>query len=101
MVDHIDCFREALVKTTLDISDNLFRRARKLADREGKTFRAIVEESLAARLEAREPANKPYRLVLPSVKGEVMPEFADAGWNKIRDEILYPYPFPQISKPAA
>lgn len=85
------------MKTTLDISDNLFRRTKKLAEREGKTFRAIVEESLATRLEAREPASSLYHLHFPTVKGELMPEFANAGWSKIRDEILYPYPFTPTS----
>ncbi len=79
----------ATMKTTLEISDNLFRRAKKLADREGKTFRAIIEESLVTRLEAREPAVA-YTLQLPSVTGELSAEFANGGWDKIRDEVLYP-----------
>ena len=80
------------MKTTLEISDNLFRRAKKLAEREGKTFKAVVEEALVTRLEAREQAAASYLLEIPVVSGEITPEFLNAPWEKIRDE-LYAYPF--------
>ncbi len=80
------------MKTTLEISDNLFRRAKKLAEREGKTFKTVVEEALVTRLEAREQAAAPYLLEIPVVSGEIAPEFLNAPWEKIRDE-LYVYPF--------
>lgn len=80
------------MKTTLEISDNIFRRAKKLAEREGKTFRAVIEEALVTRLEAREQAAAPYLLEIPVVSGEITPEFLNAPWEKIRDE-LYVYPF--------
>ena len=80
------------MKTTLEISDNLFRRAKKLAEREGKTFKAVIEEALVTRLEARERAAAPYVLEIPVVSGEIAPEFLNAPWEKIRDE-LYAYPF--------
>jgi hypothetical protein len=80
------------MKTTLEISDNLFRRAKKLAEREGKTFKAVIEEALVTRLEAREQAAAPYLLEIPVVSGEITPEFLNAPWEKIRDE-LYVYPF--------
>ncbi len=80
------------MKTTLEISDNLFRRTKKLAEREGKTFKSIVEEALVTRLEAREKAAVPYLLDIPTVSGEVAPEFLNAPWERIRDEI-YAYPF--------
>ena len=80
------------MKTTLEISDNLFRRAKKLAEREGKTFKAVIEEALVTRLEARERAAAPYVLEIPVVSGEIAPEFLNAPWEKIRDE-LYVYPF--------
>lgn len=40
------------VKTTLDIDDNLFRRAKSEAMRRGVTLRALVEEGLGMALEA-------------------------------------------------
>ncbi len=82
------------MKTTLEISDSLFRRARQLADREGKTFRAIVEESLSTRLLVQESSVTPYILEIPVVSGEITPEFLNAPWEKIRDAI-YEYPFGQ------
>ncbi len=82
----------AHMKTTLEISDNLFRRAKKLAEKEGKTFKTVVEEALVTRLEAREQVSAPYQLDIPVVSGEIHPEFVNAPWDKIRDEI-YPYPF--------
>ena len=40
------------MKTTLDIDDNLFRRAKSEAMRRGVTLRALVEEGLGLALEA-------------------------------------------------
>ena len=80
------------MKTTLEISDNLFRRTKKLAEREGKTFKSVVEEALVTRLEAREKVATPYLLNIPTVSGEIAPEFLNAPWEKIREEI-YAYPF--------
>ena len=50
------------MKATLEISDNLFRRAKKLAEREGKTFEAVIEAALITRLEACERAAVLYVL---------------------------------------
>ena len=50
------------MKATLEISDNLFRRAQKLAEREGKTFEALIEAALIMRLEACESAAMLYVL---------------------------------------
>ncbi len=88
----------AHMKTTLEISDNLFRRAKKLAEKEGKTFKTVVEEALVTRLEAREQASAPYQLDIPVVSGEIHPDFINATWDKIRDEI-YPYPFSSAPEP--
>ncbi len=78
------------MKTTFRISDNLYRRAKQLAEREGKTFKAVIEEALVTCLEAREQAAAPYLLEIPVMSGEIKPEFLNAPWEKIRDE-LYVY----------
>lgn len=75
------------MKTTLEISDNLSRRTKKLAQREGETFKSIV-----TRFEVREKAAVPYLLDIPIVSGEVAPEFLNVPWDRIRDEI-HGYPF--------
>jgi hypothetical protein len=75
------------MKTTIEISTPLLRRARKLAARQGTTLRALVEEGLAKSIEAREtaPAALPPLLVVGG-KG-LTPEFQEGGWDKIRDVI--------------
>lgn len=73
------------MKTTLDISDPLLRDARKVAAREGTTLRALVEQGL--RQVVAEKKHKPtFRLRKASFKGRgLRPEFADAGWDRLRD----------------
>lgn len=53
----------AHMKTTIEISDDLLQRARRLADERGLTLRALVEEGLRLSLQARsEPAQPTFRL---------------------------------------
>lgn len=75
------------MKTTVDIADDLFNRTRELAQREGTTLRALIEEGLQAALSRRE--KKPsYRWADLSVDGEgLSPEFEEGGWDAIRDRI--------------
>jgi hypothetical protein len=56
------------------------------------TTRSLVEQALAKLIEE---ARQPGSFTLPdlSVPGGVTPEFADAPWEVIRDEI---YPMPKI-----
>lgn len=75
------------MKTTIDIADVLLEAAKKAADREGITLRALVERSLREALKARGPA-KPFRLKLVTFKGDgLLPEAADAGWETLRASI--------------
>jgi hypothetical protein len=72
----------AAMKTTIDISDPLLAKARKLAAREGTTLRAIVERGLQQVLTEK---RKPYRMRDASVGGEgLRAGLADAGWDEIR-----------------
>ena len=51
------------MKTTVEISDPLFKQAKALAAKEGLNFRVLVEEGLRAVVEARSKAvSKPFRL---------------------------------------
>jgi Bacterial antitoxin of type II TA system, VapB len=73
------------MKTTLDISDSLLREARKFAAREQTTLRALVEQGLR-RVLAEKSRKSAFRLRKGSFKGRgLRPEFADAGWDQLRD----------------
>lgn len=75
------------MKTTLEISTPLLRRARKVAARERTTLRALVEEGLAKSLEIRATKSaKIPPLVVVQGRG-LTPEFAAGGWEKIRAAI--------------
>ena len=73
------------MKTTIDIADSLFARAKARARKQRITFRALVEKSLAETLD--QPVE--VRQIKPvTYKGKgLRPEFANASWDKIRDSI--------------
>jgi predicted transcriptional regulator len=58
------------MKTTVDIADDLLARAREVAQREGTTLRALLEEGLRATLARREQKATSYRWPDLSVAGE-------------------------------
>ena len=80
------------MKTTIEISDDLFRRSRKAAQREGSTLRALVEEGLRLVLQSR-AGQTPATFHFPSVNGSgLTDEFQSAGWEQVRDAIHSPTP---------
>jgi Arc/MetJ family transcription regulator len=75
------------MKTTIEITDSLFARAKQAAVDDNTTIRALVEDGLRKVLDEREQ-RKPFKLRDGSVGGRgLKPEFAGAGWDKIRDAI--------------
>jgi hypothetical protein len=77
-----------VTKTTLEIASPLLRDAKKVAAQEDTTLRALVEEGLRKVLAERKQRSDPFRLRKASVKGRgLQPEFADAGWERLRDAI--------------
>ena len=73
------------MKTTVDIANNLLEEARKLAAREGKTIKALVEEGLRKVLTERE-RGKGFQLRKATFKGEgLQPEAAGASWERLRE----------------
>jgi hypothetical protein len=75
------------MKTTIEISDNLLRRAKELARKEKVTIRALTEEGLALVLEAR-GRRKPCKVKPVVVGGKgLAPEFREAPWAEIRKAI--------------
>ena len=75
------------IKTTVDISDDLFKRAKQMAHSENCTLRELIEEGLEDVL--GRGSRKPVGAVkLPVSGGDgLTAEFAGAGWEKFRDEI--------------
>ena len=76
-----------VMKTTVEIADDLFHRVQKMARDEKTTFRALIEESLRKMLEAKKPAKKKLPPLVTFKGGGLTEEFKDASWEKIRDEI--------------
>lgn len=75
------------MKTTVELPDDLLERSKAVARRENSTLRALIEEGLhlALRARMRKPA-APFALQ-PFLGDGLSPEFADAGWATMRDEI--------------
>jgi hypothetical protein len=76
------------MKTTVEISDELFAVAKEAAHREGSTLRALIEEGLHVVLERRrEP--RPFALREASFGGRgLQPGVSEGSWERIR-ELIY------------
>jgi hypothetical protein len=73
------------MKTTVEISDSLLDEARRMAAREGRTVRALVEEGLR-RIVAERKQARVFRLRKATFKGKgLQPHVAGASWEQIRD----------------
>jgi hypothetical protein len=75
------------MKTTVEIAEDLLVRTREVAQREGTTLRALIEEGLQAAL-ARREQKRAYRWPDLSVSGDgLLPEFEEGNWATVRDRI--------------
>lgn len=75
------------MKTTVEIAEDLFMQSREVAQREGTTLRALIEEGLRAALARREQRTS-YRWPDLSVTGEgLAPEIEEGSWEPLRDQI--------------
>lgn len=73
------------MKTTIQIPDSLFEEARKLAQRERTTLKALVEEGLRRIISERKRRNG-FRLRKVTFKGQgLQPHLAGASWEHIRE----------------
>ena len=76
------------MKTTIEIADDLFERAQRLARKEKTTFRSLTEQGLRLVLKEKQAKPARWKWKLVTVKGQgLTDEFKNASWDKIRDEI--------------
>jgi len=73
------------MKTTIDIADDVFLRAKTAAFERGVSFRTMVMLGLSLALESEEQC-RVVKIKPVTFKGNgLTPEFQNAGWSKIRD----------------
>ena len=73
------------MKTTIQIPDSLFEEARRIANRERTTLKALVEQGLR-RVVAEHQRASAFRLRKVTFKGAgLQPELASASWEQIRE----------------
>ena len=79
-----------LVKTTLEIQDELLLRAKRLSKRVGKPLRALVEEGLRRVLSEQSGNVAPYELPDCSVGDPSHRDPLEAwSWQDLREEIYH------------
>ncbi len=72
------------MKTTIELTDDLARKAKRYAARHGLTLRTVIEEGIRLRL--AEPDRPAFELRDASVGGEgLQPEFRDQSWSQLRE----------------
>lgn len=73
------------MKTTVEISDDLLKKAKKLAAKRRTTLRAIIEQGIRNTVNEQQRSEK-YVLPDMSVDGKgLQPGFKDKAWSDIRD----------------
>jgi hypothetical protein len=72
------------MKTTIDISDELLTKAKRLAVKRRTTLRAIIEQGIRNTLKEQQHAGN-YVLPDMSIEGEgLQPEYRNKAWSDIR-----------------
>ena len=76
-----------IVKTTIEIADDLFERAQRVAREEKTTFRSLTEQGLRLVLQRRQDKKKKLPPLVTVPGHGLTQEFKSASWDRIRDEI--------------
>jgi hypothetical protein len=76
-----------IMKTTIEIADDLFERVQRIARKEKTTFRSLAEQGLRLVLKQKQTPPTQWKWKPVVVKGGgLTDEFKNASWDKIRDE---------------
>ena len=73
------------MKTTIQIADSLLDEARKLAQRDRTTLKALVEEGLRQVIAGRRKRSQFHLRKVTFNGGGMRPELEGASWDKIRE----------------
>ncbi len=77
-----------IVKTTIEIADDLFERVQRVAREEKTTFRSLTEQGLRIVLREKQQGSARKLPPLVTFRGKgLTDEFKHASWDKIRDDI--------------
>lgn len=75
------------MKTTIDISDSLFREVKRYAGRRGATLREVLETSLRSLLKSQAKAKKTFHLRRHTFRGKGLAEgLIEGQWASIREK---------------
>ncbi len=87
------------MKTTIELSDDLFLRARELARGRKVTFKTLLEEGLRRVLTDDVPETAVYRFQAVVQNGQGMAEEFAGDWAAVRD-VIYPQYVPAVRRVA-
>lgn len=74
------------MKTTIDIADPLFAEAKRAAERQGTTLKALVEQGLRQVLAEPMRGGRPFHLRRAAFKGKgLRRELDGASWDRLRE----------------
>lgn len=73
------------MRTTVDLNDELFRKAKQRASEEGVPLRSIIERALRTLLDMPSKQQTKYRLKLKSHGGGLRPAVNLENWSALRD----------------
>jgi len=77
-----------IMKTTIEIADDLFERVQRVARKEKTTFRSLTEQGLRIVLEGKQAKPAKWKWKPVTFRGGgLTDEFKHARWETIRDEM--------------